>query len=97
MVRRVKQLKVLSRVKRDYRGDHSSSRRRRSRRRHNFGDEIKRHRRRRKRMTKFNIQQGPNDPLYGNMWYINPGKDHQYCLIYTVIEFIKLVLMSKSA
>ena len=70
MVRRVKQLKVLSRVKRDY---HTHEDRRRSRRRHDFGDEIRRHRRRRKRMTKFNIEQGPNDPLYGNMWYINPG------------------------
>ena len=24
-------------------------------------------------MTKFDIEHGPNDPLYGNMWYINPN------------------------
>ena len=24
-------------------------------------------------MTKFDTTHGPNDPLYGNMWYINPA------------------------
>ena len=72
-VRHVKQLKVLSRVKRDYtNGQRHNSRH--SRRRKDFGDELKSHRhRRRKRMTKFDTTHGPNDPLYGNMWYINPS------------------------
>jgi len=72
-VRHVKQLKVLSRVKRDYTNGHRQNSRH-SRRKKDFGDELRSHRhRRRKRMTKFDTTHGPNDPLYGNMWYINPA------------------------
>ena len=40
-----------------------------SKRKANFGDEIELHREKR---TKFNLEEGPNDPMWKNMWYVNP-------------------------